>query len=671
MEYQLTNTIGIYWFGPVTVREIMNIVQTVGHKRILSNYPLPPKPEELNSMLDWKHITIAKSFKHSAMTFRPNFKPPYPTTVESDREMMDIFSKCEHWFAVYPKGFEFTRGLLARWAAYRTITGSQLPHVIVGGNYIPDETIQLLVDGLIAESNPKDGYVAPNGLSLRGYQSMLVNYLLDHKRAGLFVDMGLGKTLTTLETINQLFKREELDPTKLIVVVGPMLVASDTWPREVEDWSYDFDVIVLAGLSRTKRRQKQYESLRNITKPTLVTINKEQLPNFLEFFKYDAIEDYVQMVVIDELSLYKGAETQGVENMRYLTANIDRFVGLTGTPAPNNLLDMWGQMSIIDRSIEDIIGYNKYQYIGRFFQTKNPDAPVHLRRYSVISDRYEYLLNVISRYAVSLQSDGLVTLPEATFVKERLTLPAEALKLYKSIESQMRKQLADIEASDSKEDATMTIEYEIREKGKKATKQQTIHVANTGVLSVKLLQLASGALYDAMDGDEEEFAQAGRAYRVYHDVKIERLKELAESTTTPLLIFYSLHSERDRILKAIGGEELKQKNKNATDVIRRWNNGDIPILLMQPESAGHGLNIQKGGHTIVWFGPPRKNEIYRQANKRLIRPGQPNATVTVIILMADGTEDVKQMKTLEENEAGQQEILSRTQVHIQTEGKHE
>ena len=124
-------------------------------------------------------------------------------------------------------------------------------------------------------------------------------------------------------------------------------------------------------------------------------------------------------------------------------------------------------------------------------------------------------------------------------------------------------------------------------------------------------------------------------------------------------------------MKAIGGEELKQKNKNATDVIRRWNNGDIPILLMQPESAGHGLNIQKGGHTIVWFGPPRKNEIYRQANKRLIRPGQPNATVTVIILMADGTEDVKQMKTLEQNEAGQQEILSRTQVHIQTEGKHE
>ena len=267
-------------------------------------------------MLDWKHITLAKSFKHSAVAFRPNSKPEYPTTVESDREMMDIFSKCEHWFAVYPKGFEFTRGLLARWAAYRTITGSQLPHVIVGGNYIPDETIQLLVDGLIAESNPKDGYVAPNGISLRGYQSMLVNYLLDHKRAGLFVDMGLGKTLTTLETINQLFQREELDPTKLIVVVGPMLVASDTWPREVEDWGYDFDVIVLAGSSRTKRRQKQYESLRNITKPTLVTINKEQLPNFLEFFKYDDIEDYVQMVVIDELSLYKGAETQGVENMR-------------------------------------------------------------------------------------------------------------------------------------------------------------------------------------------------------------------------------------------------------------------------------------------------------------------------------------------------------------------
>ena len=217
----------------------------------------------------------------------------------------------------------------------------------------------------------------------------------------------------------------------------------------------------------------------------------------------------------------------------------------------------------------------------------------------------------------------------------------------------------------------MTIEYEIREKSKKVTKKQTIHVANTGVLSVKLLQLASGALYDVMDGNEEEFTADGRAYRIYHDVKIERLKELAESATTPLLIFYSLHSERDRILRAIGGEELKQGNKNASDVIRRWNNGEIPILLMQPESAGHGLNIQKGGHTIIWFGPPRKNEIYRQANKRLIRSGQPNPTVTVIILIADGTEDVKQMRTLEANEAGQQEVLSRTQVHIQTEENYE
>ena len=235
----------------------------------------------------------------------------------------------------------------------------------------------------------------------------------------------------------------------------------------------------------------------------------------------------------------------------------------------------------------------------------------------------------------------------------------------------MRRQLVEIEAMGSKEDATMTIEYEIREKSKKVTKKQTIHVANTGVLSVKLLQLASGALYDVMDGNEEEFTADGRAYRIYHDVKIERLKELAESATTPLLIFYSLHSERDRILRAIGGEELKQGNKNASDVIRRWNNGEIPILLMQPESAGHGLNIQKGGHTIIWFGPPRKNEIYRQANKRLIRSGQPNPTVTVIILIADGTEDVKQMRTLEANEAGQQEVLSRTQVHIQTEENYE
>ena len=181
------------------MREVDNIIRTVGQKRVLSNYPIPT---ELIGILDWKHITIAKATKQHALVYRPNQQIPYPTTVESDREMMDLFSTCEHWFAVYPKGFVITRGLLARWAIYRTQKGVQLPHVIIGGRYIPDQTIQILVDGLIQESDPKDGYVAPNGLSLRPYQSMLVNYLLDHMRAGLFVDMGLGKTLVTLQTIN-------------------------------------------------------------------------------------------------------------------------------------------------------------------------------------------------------------------------------------------------------------------------------------------------------------------------------------------------------------------------------------------------------------------------------------------------------------------------------------
>lgn len=653
------------------MREVDNIIRTVGQKRVLSNYPIPT---ELIGMLDWKHITIAKATKQHALVYRPNQQIPYPTTVESDREMMDLFSNCEHWFAVYPKGFVITRGLLARWAIYRTQKGVQLPHVIIGGRYIPDQTIQLLVDGLIQESDPKDGYVAPNGLSLRPYQSMLVNYLLDHMRAGLFVDMGLGKTLVTLQTIDELFKRKELDPKKIILVVGPLLVASNTWPREVEDWQFDFDVIVLAGSDRTKRRQRQYDSLRHIERPTLVTINREQLPNFLKYFQDDVIEDIVQMVVIDELSLYKGAETQGLANMKRISANVERFVGLTGTPAPNNLLDMWGQMSVIDSRIGDIFGHTQTQYISRFFQPINPDAPFQLRKYVVISDWYEYLLNVISQYAISLQSDGLVNLPEATFTPERLPLPKDAAKLYAQISSQMRQQLMEAEASGSRDGAEMTITYDIKEGGKVVTKEQTIQVANRGVLSMKLLQLASGALYDNMNEDDGgAFDDIGRAYRVYHDVKIERLKELVEAATSPVLIFYSLHSERHRIMKAIKCEELKQSagTKAAGEVIKRWNAGKIPVMLMQPEGAGHGLNIQKGGHTIIWFGPPRKNETYRQANKRLIRSGQPHPTVSVVILLADGTEDVKQMKTLETNESNQQELLARTQVHIQkTEESH-
>ena len=230
--------------------------------------------------------------------------------------------------------------------------------VIVDGRAVNVE------DYVPREIDPTKCLRTPNGAQLRYYQQQLVDFTMERKRVGLFVDMGLGKTLATLATVDELFKKGSLSPDKPILVIAPKMVALDTWSREAEKWGYDIDVLINIGLTK-KKREALFEKARNVTKPTLLTTNPEQLEHIKTAFS-DRINPF-QMIIVDELSLFKSATSKRFEYLQKLSERLEYFVGLTGTPAPNSLLDVWSQLVIINPNIKYELGRTFFQYRNHFF----------------------------------------------------------------------------------------------------------------------------------------------------------------------------------------------------------------------------------------------------------------------------------------------------------------
>lgn len=471
----------------------------------------------------------------------------------------------------------------------------------------------------------------PNGATLRPYQVQMVEFVLKKKRAGLFVDMGLGKTLATLAAINELLTNGELNPTKPILIVAPIMVALDTWSREAEKWGYDIDVLVNIRLSK-KKRAKLFEQLDSINKPTILTTNPEQLDNIIKHYT-DRYEPFpFECVVIDELSLFKSSETKRFTNMSMLTKNVKYFIGLTGTPAPNSLLDIWSQMMLIDPANKQLLSENFYKYRSHYFEPDMVNKNTgQVYKWKLKPNADQAIFERMRPTVIALRSEGLVDLPELTFIDEEISLPPNIMKAYREFEKEIRSQFQDDE-----QECLSTIDGD------------EIVVRNRAVLASKLLQLAAGAVYTE---DPSE------PYIVYHNAKFERLKEIVETATSPILVFYNFKSDIERARKFIEFETLRSNDPNVRDVIRRWNNGEIPVLFVHPQSAGHGLNIQDGGHTIIWLTMTWMNEVYRQANARLHRTGQ-TKPVQVIHLIAQGTIDTEVIARLSDKEDGQQKLLN-------------
>lgn len=517
----------------------------------------------------------------------------------------------------------------------------QLPgikRVLLDGQPIKDLTPYL---PLSKNYKPKTCLNTPNGKTLRQYQQQIVDFTLDRKRVGLFVDMGLGKTLATLAAVNQLFEEGKIDKRKPILVIAPKMVALDTWSREAEKWGYDIDVCINIGLTK-KKRDELFENVKQIEKPTILTTNPEQLHNIQEVFR-DTPNPF-DVIIVDELSLFKSASSKRFKLLHQLTEDVPYFIGLTGTPAPNSLLDIWSQLMLINPEMKYALGHTFYQYRNAFFEPDMVDARKGIvYSYKLKRGAENAIYQKIEPYVISLRGNQLIDIPEVTYSNQYVRMSERNKDTYRYLDKQVRKEIKELEKGE-------TIHAD--------TGKNTVSVANAAVLKSKLLQLATGAMYDV----DEESTNHKRAYTVFHDEKIHRLKEIVETANSPILVFYNFISDLERITEAIpSAKVLNTKDKNVDKVIAQWNRGEIPLLLANPKSTGHGLNLQDGGHIIVWFSLTWNNEIYRQANKRIHRSGQ-QYPVQIIHIITKDTADEEILPRLNGKEEQQQELLSVLEV---------
>lgn len=493
---------------------------------------------------------------------------------------------------------------------------------------------------LMTESSSLNCLKTPNGATLRPYQQQLVDFILEKKRAGLFVDMGLGKTLSTLATINELNKQHKLDVTRPILIVAPIMVALDTWSREAEKWGYDFDVII--NIHKTgKKRQELFEDLLvPKSKPTLLTTNPAQLGPLLKFLESKGQSDLFQVAIVDELSQFKSVKTNRFKQLTALTKQSEYFIGLTGTPAPNNLLDLYSEVVSIDPKIKYKLGYNFFQYRSDYFRPEYTSPTGVVYRWGLKPHSEQKIYDAVRSNVVSMKSEGLIDLPRIVFDNRYVTLPKKAHNIYMKLATKIRKQVA---AAESKVNI-------------KIDDEQDITIANSAVLTSKLLQLSSGAIYN--DRDEIEADPDSSDYEVYQDEKFKMLKDIVDTSDSPILVFFYFKSELERMKKYFDFEYLDpSKPSEAKTLIKRWNKGEIPVLVAHPASAGHGLNLQDGGHIMVWLTLPWSNEQYRQSIKRLYRSGQTHP-VSVIHIIAQDTVDEDVLQKLDLKEDGQSRLMN-------------
>ncbi|MEY8762498.1 MULTISPECIES: SNF2-related protein [Clostridium] len=437
------------------------------------------------------------------------------------------------------------------------------------------------------------------------YQKYAAQWILDKEKAGLLMDMGLGKTVVTLTAIDELMY-DYFDVTK-VLVIAPLRVAEDTWTSESEKW----DHLKHLKISKVLGTEKERTATLNY-KADIYVINRE---NVVWLVKYYGRYWPFDMVVIDELSSFKSSRSQRFKALRKVKPK--RIVGLTGTPAPNGLMDLWSEIYLLDGG--ERLGRTITGYRERYFLPDKRNQNV-IFSYKPKEGAKEHIYEKLKDICVSMKAEDYLKLPDRINNIIKINLSKAAMNKYKQLERDL---LLPFKDSD-------------------------VVANNAAVLTNKLLQIANGAVYDE-NGDVLEI----------HDEKIKALEDVIEAANgKPVLIFYSYKHDRDRLQKYFKAKELK-----TSEDIKAWNKGEIPIMLVHPASAGHGLNLQAGGNIIVWFGLTWSLELYQQANARLYRQGQ-KQNVIVHHLVAKGTMDEDVMKALQNKEVGQEALLQAVKARL-------
>lgn len=441
------------------------------------------------------------------------------------------------------------------------------------------------------------------------YQEIAIDKIYKTPKVGLFLDMGLGKTVITLTAIEDLIYNQ-FELTK-VLVIAPLRVAEDTWSRESEKWEHLRHLKiskVLGNPEKRKRALAEDADIYIINRENVVWLTNE-LSGIGDNWDFD-------MVVIDELSSFKSSKAQRFRALRKYITRSERVIGLTGTPTPNGLMDLWSQMYLLDSG--ERLGKTITGYRERYF-TPNQRNQTTIFNYKPKSGAEEAIKEKISDICISMKADDWLDMPERIDNIQSVKLSEREMKAYEKFErdSYMR-----------------FIEGEVT-------------AASAAALTNKLLQYSNGAMYLPNGG-----------YAKTSDKKLDMLEELIDvSAGKPILCFYSFKHDLKRIKERF---VFARKLENSED-ITEWNRGNIKLLLVHPAGAGHGLNLQAGGNIIVWFGLTWSLELYQQANARLYRQGQENAVI-IHHLITEGTADENVLKSLQGKEEVQEGLLNALKV---------
>lgn len=451
-------------------------------------------------------------------------------------------------------------------------------------------------------------------LTLHNYQVVAKDFIIGHPHAAVILDMGMGKTATTLSAVNELmFDRFEV--TK-VLVIAPLRVANTVWSDEIEQWTelshLRYSKIVGTPKQRKVALQKDAD---------IYIVNRENLPWLVEqcspYFKWD-------MVVIDELSSFKSWQSKRFKAFMAMRPYMKRIVGLTGTPSSNGLMDLFAEFKVIDGG--ERLGRFIGEFRSRYFEEGRRNGNI-VYEYIPMDYAECQIQDKISDITISMKALDYLDMPELISTKKLVRMSEKEKEKY----SQFKK------------------EYVLSElDGLEVT------AANAASLTNKLVQLSNGAVYS----DDHTVV-------ALHEQKLDALEDILESANgEPVLVAYWFKHDLARIIGRLEKLKVKSRVLKTEEDIREWNKGNVPVGLLHPAGAGHGLNLQKGGHHLVWFGLTWSLELYQQTNARLWRQGQEAETVVIQHIVTEGTIDEEILKALENKDAQQERLIEAVKAQV-------
>lgn len=431
------------------------------------------------------------------------------------------------------------------------------------------------------------------------YQEIAKEFAIQNNASGLFLDMGLGKTIITLSAIEEL-KNNYYDINK-VLVIAPKRVAEDTWTTEHKKWDHVKDLKIIKILGTPIERKLALEQEGDI-----YIITRDNIAWLVELLGRTWDFD---TVVIDELSSFKSNQSKRFKKLRIVRPFMKRIIGLTGTPAPNGYMDLWAQIYLLDRGKR--LGKTITEFRKRYFNTLYRHG---YNDYELRPGGKEAIDDALKDLCISMKARDYLKLEEPLYINRVAKLDKKEYELYKTMEKDAVLEFGD----------------------------EDITALSAAAVSNKLLQLANGAVYTE-----------NREVIKIHDKKIDVLEELIEEANgEPVLVFYNFKHDKDRILEKFKGVKVLDTEQDIKD----WNDKKIKILLAHPASAGHGLNLQSGGNIIIWFGLNWSLELYLQANARLDRQGQ-KETVRIYHIITEGTIDEKVLEVIKGKNIKQEDLL--------------